>query len=183
MKAIVNVNESWGIGLGGELLEYIPEDMKFFRETTRDKIVIMGRKTLLSFPGGHPLKNRINIVLTSDRNSIDSDMMDGINLDTNKNTRLIIAQNRDEVLRLAALYNPDDVYVIGGQSVYREFLPYCREALVTINDSKKKADTILPDLNELKNWKLKKESMIHEFEGIRYRFTTFVNTDFKEWIS
>lgn len=183
MKAIVNVSENWGIGAGGDLLEHIPEDMKFFRETTKGKVIIMGRRTLLSFPGGHPLKNRTNIVLTSRRESIDPAMMDAINLDTTKNTRLIIAENTDEVLRLTKLYNPDDVYVVGGEAVYREFLPYCSEALVTVNDSKKKADTFFPDLNELENWKLKKESMTHEFEGIKYRFTTYINTDFKDRVS
>lgn len=180
MKAIVNVNENWGIGLDGELLEFIPDDMKFFRETTKEKIVVMGRRTLLSFPGGHPLKNRINIVLTSDKTSIDGKMMDEINLDTTKRTRLIIAESMDEVLELLRLYNTDDVYIIGGEKVYREFLPYCSEALVTINDSKKQADTFFPNLNELPNWKLQREGAEHIREGVHYRFTTYINTDFEE---
>ena len=180
MKAIVNVNESWGIGFDGELLEFIPEDMRFFRETTKEKIVVMGRKTLLSFPGGHPLKNRTNIVLTSDKSSIDGSMMDEINLDTTKRTRLIIAESMEEVLDLLRLYNTDDVYIIGGEKVYREFLPYCSEALVTINNSTKQADSFFPDLNRLPNWKLLREGQKYTHEGIQYRFTTYINTDFEE---
>lgn len=70
MRAIVNVNESWGIGCDGDLLVNIPEDMKFFRTTTAGSVVIMGRKTLESFPGAKPLKGRVNVVLTKDASRI-----------------------------------------------------------------------------------------------------------------
>ena len=80
MKIIVNINKERGIGCDGELLVNIPEDMKYFRKTTSGGVVIMGRKTLLSFPGQKPLKGRINIVLTSDPSRIGSESRDGADL-------------------------------------------------------------------------------------------------------
>ena len=68
MNIIVAADKNWGIGKNNQLLVSIPADMKMFREETSGKVVVMGRKTLESFPNGLPLKNRINIVLTRDRN-------------------------------------------------------------------------------------------------------------------
>ena len=110
MKAIVAVDEAWGIGKDGKLLTHLPEDMKFFRTVTKGKVVVMGRKTLQSFPDAKPLKNRINIVLTSD--------------DTMNGEGLIVCRSVDDALKQLKEYDSDDVYIIGGQSIYEQFLPY-----------------------------------------------------------
>ena len=111
MNIIVAVDKNWAIGLQNRLLVSIPQDMKFFRETTTGKTVVMGRKTLESFPGGQPLKKRTNIVLTGKK---DYQVKDAV-----------ICHSVEEVLKEAGNYESDDIYVIGGESIYRELLPYC----------------------------------------------------------
>ena len=123
MNLIVAVDENWAIGKDNKLLVSIPSDMKFFRETTTGKVVVMGRKTLESFPNGLPLKNRTNIVLTRNR---DYQVKDAI-----------VVHSVPELLVKLDKYSSEDVYVIGGDSVYQELLPYCDVAHVTkIKDRK-----------------------------------------------
>ena len=117
MNLIVAVDENWAIGKDNKLLVSIPSDMKFFRETTTGKVVVMGRKTLESFPNGLPLKNRTNIVLTRNR---DYQVKDAI-----------VVHSVPELLVKLDKYSSEDVYVIGGDSVYQELLPYCDVAHVT----------------------------------------------------
>ena len=100
MNLIVAVDKNWAIGNGNKLLVSIPQDMKFFRETTMGKVVVMGRKTLESFPGGQPLKKRTNIVITGDRNY---DVKDAI-----------VVHSIEEALEELKKYDQDDIYVIGG---------------------------------------------------------------------
>ena len=109
MNIIVAVDKNWAIGKDNKLLVSIPSDMKFFRETTTGKVVVMGRKTLESFPGGQPLKKRTNIVLTSDRNYKVKDA--------------IVVHTVEELLQTLKAYKQEDIYVIGGESVYRQLLP------------------------------------------------------------
>ena len=108
MKLIVNVDRQWNIGCDNGLLFSIPEDMKFFRQTTTGKVVVMGRKTLDSFPGGRPLKNRVNIVLTRDSSF--------------EREGTLVCHSVQEVFDAVKDYNTDDVFVIGGESVYKMFL-------------------------------------------------------------
>ena len=117
MKAILAADKNWGIGYNNHLLVSIPSDMKFFRQTTTGKVVVMGRKTLESFPNGMPLKNRTNIVLTGNQNYQVKDA--------------IVVHSEDELMEELKKYDTDDVYVIGGESVYRMMLPYCDTAYVT----------------------------------------------------
>ena len=117
MNLIVAVDKNWAIGKENKLLVSIPQDMKFFRETTIGKVVVMGRKTLESFPGGQPLKQRTNIVLTTDKNYSVKDA--------------IVVHTIDEWLEELKKYNDEDIYVIGGESIYRQMLPYCKLAHVT----------------------------------------------------
>lgn len=201
MRAIVNVNEEWGIGRGGELLVSIPEDMKFFRKTTAGSIVIMGRKTLESFPGGRPLKGRVNIVLTSDAGRISEDSKaaaDHYIEDTEtasgraifaelaakvlaakdapvseRATVLAVMHSPEEVCDICAVFDGDSVFVIGGARVYEEMLPYCGSCIVTINDSRNKADTFFPRLDKLPDWEHSEIGSIAEYEGIHYHFDTF----------
>ena len=109
MNLIVAADKNWGIGKDNKLLVSIPSDMKFFRQETMGKVVVMGRKTLESFPNGLPLKNRTNVVLTSDKNYQVKDA--------------VIVHSIDEVLEELKKYDDDEIYVIGGGKVYEELLP------------------------------------------------------------
>ncbi len=133
MRAIVAVCRDWGIGKDGDLLVHNKEDMHSFVRHTTGGTVVMGRSTLDSFPGGRPLKNRRNIVLTRQigfaREGVD------------------VAHSVDEALALVADADPDTVWVIGGASVYRQLLPYCEGAVVTKFDELRDADTFFPDLD------------------------------------
>ncbi len=162
MKFIAAVDENWGIGYKNNLLISIPEDMKFFRETTKNSVVIMGRKTLESFPGGNPLKNRVNIVLTSD-------------LEYKKNDA-IIANSIDDVLKYISEYPDKDIYVIGGGKIYKTFLPYCNEGYITKIYHAFDADTFFPDLDASIEWEITDESDINEYEGMSYAFITYKRT-------
>ena len=104
MNLIVAADKNWGIGKDNKLLVSIPSDMKFFRQETMGKVVVMGRKTLESFPNGLPLKNRTNVVLTSDKNYQVKDA--------------VIVHSIDEVLEELKKYDGDEIYVIGGGKVY-----------------------------------------------------------------
>ena len=127
MNLIVAVDKNWAIGLHNKLLVSIPADMKFFRETTMGKVVVMGRKTLESFPGGQPLKKRTNIVLTSDKNYKVKDA--------------VVVNSVEALLEELRQYNDEDIYVIGGESIYRQLLPYCKVAHITKIDHAYEADT------------------------------------------
>ena len=135
MNLIVAVDKNWAIGKDNKLLVSIPQDMKFFRETTMGKVVVMGRKTLESFPGGQPLKQITNIVLTTDK---DYSVKDAI-----------VVHTIDELLEELKKYNDEEIYVIGGESIYRELLPFCKEAYVTRIDYEYQADRYFPILDEM----------------------------------
>lgn len=136
MKAIVAVDKNWGIGKNNGLLFQIAEDMRFFRQQTLGKTVVMGRKTLESFPGGKPLKNRKNVVLGNPKNT------DGI----------FVAKSVEELESILCTENLDDVYVIGGASVYELLLPYCDEVLVTKVAADGNADVFFPNLDKNPNF-------------------------------
>ena len=152
MKLIAAVDNEWNIGNKGGLLFSLPDDMKFFRTTTSGKIVVMGRKTLESFPGSKPLKNRVNIVLSR----------------CNRH-----ATSVDELLDKLKAYNSDDIYVIGGAQIYSLLLPYCDTALITHVDAvASEADSKFPEL-KTDEWKITEQSDIHENNGLKFRFTTY----------
>ena len=173
MKCIVNVTSDWGIGNGNKLLVNIPDDMKWFRAHTKDKIVIMGRKTLDSFPGGKPLKNRENIVISKSRKG----EVDGFE----DETRLIYVDSVDAAIDMAHEiindywpdYTDDDVYVIGGESVYKAMLPFVNTAIVTRTEVNLPADTYFPDLETNEEWELSETSDVMEHEGVKFRFCTY----------
>lgn len=162
MNLIVAVDKNWGIGKDNKLLAHIPEDMLAFREQTMNKVVVMGRKTLESFPVKKPLKNRINIVLTSDRNYAIDDA--------------IIVHSERELYDELRKYNTESIYVIGGESIYNLLINSCRRAYVTYIDKKYDADTHFPNLDERPEWKLIDESSIDHIndDGTRFRFRTYI---------
>lgn len=181
MIEIVNVNENWGIGKNGQLLVNIPEDMAFFRTTTRGSVVICGSVTLDSFPGFAPLKNRVNIILVDDDKKIRPESIAAAEADrkAGKSTKLIYVHSIEEAVEVAERESvlPDtakkDIFVIGGASIYRIMLPYCDTCLVTINDSPREADTFFPNLRESDEWEMTEQSELHEHEGVHFRFTTW----------
>lgn len=159
MNLIVAVDKNWGIGKGNKLLVSIPSDMKFFRETTFGKVVVMGRKTLESFPNGLPLKNRTNIVLTK---RPDYQVKDAIVLHT-----------VEEVLKELKKYESDDIYIIGGESIYRQFLPYCNTAHVTKINHAYEADVYFPDLDAMDEWEITADSEEQTYFDLEYVFLKY----------
>mgnify|MGYP002536389207 CR=1 FL=1 len=160
MNMIVAVDNNWAIGNHNELLVSIPADMKFFRSTTTGKVVVMGRKTLESFPNGLPLKNRTNIVLTKDKNYKVKDA--------------IIVHSIEEALEELKKYASEDVYVIGGDSIYAQMLPYCDTAHVTKIDFGYEADAWFPNLDENEEWKIAEESEEQTYFNLEYSFVKYV---------
>lgn len=159
MNIIVAADKNWAIGKNNKLLVSIPQDMKFFRETTTGKVVVMGRKTLESFPGGQPLKRRVNIVLTSDKNY----HVNGAD----------IVHSIDALLEELKKYPAEDIYVIGGESIYRQLLPYCDKAYVTKIDHAYDADTFFPNLDEDPQWRMTKTSDEQTYFDLEYEFTIY----------
>ena len=159
MILIAAADAHWGIGKEGKLLASIPADMRFFKETTMGHVVVMGRKTLESFPGGRPLKNRVNIVLTGDASY--------------EKEGTVIVHSIRELQAVLKSYAEEPIYCIGGASVYQQLLPYCDKALITRIDAVFEADAYLPDLDADPDWEETKRSVRQEHEGLRYCFCEF----------
>ena len=159
MNIIVAVDKNWAIGCNNKLLVSIPSDMKFFRETTTGNVVVMGRKTLESFPNGMPLKNRTNIVLTGNRDY----QVKGA----------IVVHSMEELLEELKKYNSEQIYVIGGDSVYRQMLPYCDVVHVTRIDQAYEADTYFPDLDQKPEWVITAESEEQTYFDLEYQFLMY----------
>ena len=159
MNLIVAVDKNWAIGNENKLLVSIPQDMKFFRETTMGKVVVMGRKTLESFPGGQPLKKRTNIVLTRDKNYQVKDA--------------IVVNTVDELLQELKKYDEEEIYVIGGESIYRQMLPYCKVAHVTKINHAYEADTYFPNLDEKDEWVVTGVSYEQTNFNLEYEFVRY----------
>lgn len=161
MKIIVAVDLNWGIGCDGKLLQHIPEDMKFFKEKTIGNVVVMGRETFESLPGKNPLKDRVNIVLSRDRSF--------------KDDRLIICNSIEDTLKELQKYENNKVFIIGGETIYKQFLPYCDELYITKIQNEYKADRFFPNVDIMSDWELIKESEVKEYNNVRYVFSTYIN--------
>jgi dihydrofolate reductase len=161
MKAILAADEGWGIGNRGKLLVSIPADMRFFQRMTTGNIVVMGRKTLESFPGGRPLKNRTNIVLTG-------------NPDYRAEGARIV-HGPDELADVLSRENKEgkDIFVIGGAVIYRLLLPYCDTVFVTKINYRYEADAYFPDLSRDPEWELAEESEEQTYFELTYTFQTW----------
>lgn len=159
MKAIVAVDKKWGIGKNNDLLFHLPLDMKFFRQTTLNKVVIMGSNTLKSFPGGNPLKNRTNIVLFPGGEPRED---------------CTIVQSIDELLEVISAYPTDDVFVIGGAMFYKTMLPYCDTVYVTKVDADGEATVFYPNLDQHEDWTCADEGEPLTDGEYTIRFTTYI---------
>lgn len=193
MDTIVAVDAAWGIGKHNDLLFSIPEDLKFFRETTLGSIIILGRKNLESFPGGKPLPKRKNIVLSGTLEQREG---------------YLVCRSLEEVFRLLAAMKDNEgsnglqentagtctregkqeeeeaanrVFVIGGAQVYEEFLPYCRFAYVTKMYRDFHAEVFFPDLDRHPDWVLSEEGEMREYQGVQYQYTRYENRRIKRF--
>ena len=156
MNLIVAVDQNWAIGKGGDQLIYIPEDLKRFKALTTGHPVILGRKTLATFPGGRPLKGRDNLILSA---------TPGYQVEGAK-----IYPNLESLLAEA----PEDAFVIGGESVYRALLSYCDTAYVTKIDAEFPADRYFPNLDEDPAWTVSEESDMMEQNDIKFKYVTYI---------
>ncbi|MCD8154047.1 MAG: dihydrofolate reductase [Clostridiales bacterium] len=159
MNLIVAVDKNWAIGRKNQLLVSIPADMKLFRQETTGKVVVMGRRTLEGFPGGLPLKNRTNIVLTGNPGY----QVKGAT----------VVHTVEEALREIEKYPPQDVYCIGGDSVYRQFLPWCDTAHVTKINFAYEADAWFPNLDEMEDWEITQQSEEQTYFDLEYQFLKY----------
>lgn len=161
MNLIVAVDKNWGIGAKNTLLYNLKGDMQYFKEKTLDKVVVMGDKTLASFPKGNPLKNRINVCISIDPNF--------------KKEGVIVVNNLKDLFEAISFYNTDNVFVIGGAYVYSQMLPYCKKAYITKIEASKEAEKFFPNLDEKPEWELVKTSNPMYEDGIVYYFCEYEN--------
>lgn len=156
MNLIVAVDENWAIGKNNQLLVRIPADQKFFREMTTGKVVVMGRKTLESFPNGQPLKNRTNIVLTRNKDYAVKDV--------------IVVHSLDELHEELKKYDSEDVFVIGGEKIYEQLLDECDVAHITKIDFAYDADAYIPNLDKNPDWEITGDSEEQTYFDLEYYF-------------
>lgn len=159
MNLIAAVDENWAIGNKDDLLVRIPADHKAFRQETTGKVVVLGRKTIETFPQGLPLKNRTNIILSTNKNYQVKDAL--------------VVHGLEELFACLKDYDTKDVYVIGGESVYRQLLPYCDTAHITKIDHAYEADAYFPNLDELPEWKITADSEEQTYFDITYHFLKY----------
>lgn len=156
ISAIVAVDENWGIGYNGDLLEHIPEDLKYFKTLTDGNTIIMGRKTWNSLPK-KPLPNRFNVVITSQERHFEE--------------MTAFIPFSEAVSRLKHSLKEDDQFIIGGGQIYKELLPYCDRVYVTkIFKNHNQVDTYFPNLDELEEWTPVACTDIRQYKDLTYQF-------------
>ncbi len=161
LKAIVLVDENWGIGSGGEQNLYIRKDMERFKELTEEKTVIVGRKTMLTFPNRSPLAKRKNLVLSS-------------------NANLRVGRNKvcpDMFSVFSSITPTESVFVVGGAQVYETFLPYCNMVYVTKVMKEYPADAYFPNLDEAEDWEVNETSEVMEENDIHFQYVTYMRKE------
>lgn len=161
MNVIVAVDRNWAIGNRNALLVRIPRDHKLFMEMTQGKVVVMGHNTLESLPQKQPLGNRINIVLSTDENY--------------KVKGAMVVHSLEELFAELKQYASDEIFVIGGESVYRQLLPYCDTAHITKIDYVYDADAYFPKLDEMPEWALEADSEEQTYFDLEYYFLKYQN--------
>lgn len=159
MNMIVAVDENWAIGNKGKLLVSIPNDQKHFREETTGKVVVLGRKTLATFPQGLPLQYRTNIILSA-----------------NPKFRVkgaTVVNSVDALLEELKKYPDEDIYIIGGESIYKQLLPFCDVAHVTKIEHSYEADTYFPNLDKDPEWEIVADSDELTYFDLPYSFLMY----------
>ena len=159
MNIIAAVDNNWAIGYQNELLVRIPNDHKHFRMETQGKVVVLGRKTLETFPQGLPLAERKNIILSRDTSY------------QVKNAAVV--HSIPQLLEMLSGYASEDIYIIGGESIYCQMLPYCDVAHITKIDHSYAADRYFPNLDELPGWHITQDSEEQTYFDLEYRFLKY----------
>ncbi|MBQ0041632.1 MAG: dihydrofolate reductase [Clostridiales bacterium] len=159
MNLIVAVDKNWGIGRDNGLLAHLPGDMAYFKATTSGKTVVMGRKTLESMPGKRGLPNRTNYVLTSNPDFAAE--------------RCIVVNSEDELMKALSAFEPDDVFLIGGASIYNKYYKMCDKLYITKMDADLNADTRIVNIDEDGGFEVVSESEPMTENGVTYRFLVY----------
>ena len=159
MDLIVAVDEKWGIGKDGDLLQRISADMKYFRQMTTGNVLVMGRKTLESFPNKKPLPNRVNIVLTTNKDYEAEDV--------------VFCHDIAALPEVLKPYEDKQIFVVGGGTIYKQLLPQCETAYVTKIYNTYPADTVFPDLDEDPAWELAEKGEVQEENGVKFSFDIY----------
>ncbi len=163
MNLIVAVDDNYGIGCANGLIYTIKKDMQHFKELTLNKVVVMGSKTFYSLPGQKALKDRVNIVLTSRE-------------DFNE-PNTIAVHNLTELCEVIKNFDDNNVFVIGGASIYNQLMPYCKRAYVTKINGAKNADSYMNNLDLMDNWKMTSASEPQYENGQTFTFCIYENTN------
>ena len=159
MNLIVSADKHWSIGKNGRPLVNIPAERQLLLKETAGKVVVMGRKTLETLPGGQPLGGRTNVVLSADPSF--------------KARGAVVCRSMEEALAYLEEFDPKDIYILGGESIYRQFLPYCTTAHVTSIDYTYDGDAYFPDLEEEEGWYLAEEGNEQTYFDLCYTFRRF----------
>ncbi|HZJ77802.1 MAG TPA: dihydrofolate reductase [Clostridia bacterium] len=159
MNLIVAVDKNWGIGRDNKLLFYIPADLKYFKSKTIDKVVIMGRSTFLTMPNQKPLKNRKNIILTKNVNL----QIEGA----------VVCNDFESLFDEIETHNSEDVFVIGGESIYQQLLDYCDTAYITKIQADGNAQKFFPNLDKKDDWEFVESSEQFEDNGYQFTYNTY----------
>ena len=159
MKAIVVVDRNWGIGKENRLLVHLAGDLKYFKEKTFNKVVVMGRETFESLPGKKPLPNRTNLILSRNPDFYAENC--------------IVCRSMGQLFKQLEHYDRDDVMIAGGENIYKQFLPYCSGVLVTKIDGVFEADRHFVNLDLRDDFSLVHESASMEENGVSYKFTEY----------
>lgn len=167
MNFIVAVASDYAIGKDNRLLFSLPSDLKYFKEKTLNKIVVMGEKTYKSLPK-RPLPNRINIVLSNDISFYDDN--------------IIIVRDMGELFNELKNYNNDDIFIIGGASVYNQLMDYCKLAYITKVYKKVDADTFIDNVDNKTNWHVVSQSEMQTENNLDFQFIVYENKDPKVFL-
>ncbi|MDE6365667.1 MAG: dihydrofolate reductase [Lachnospiraceae bacterium] len=159
MHLIAAVDNNWAIGYQNSLLVRIPRDQQMFREMTEGKVIVVGRKTFETFPQKQPLKNRVNIILTREQKY------------TVKGA--VVVHSMKELMEELQKYDPEDIYVAGGASLYEQLLPCCDTAHITKIDYTYQADAYCPRLDRIADWECTMESEEQTYFDIEYYFQKY----------
>ncbi len=162
MNAIVAVDNHWAIGNKGSLLVRIPMDQKYFRQMTIGKVVVLGRKTLATFPNGLPLPGRTNIIMSRNQNL--------------KVKGATVVHSLEELMEELKQYASEDVFVIGGDDIYKQLVPYCDTVYATRIDYRYAADAYFPNLDELPSWTLTEEGEENTYFDLEFTFCKYENS-------
>lgn len=159
MDIIVAVDANWGIGKDGDLLHPISADLKYFRRKTTGNVLVMGRKTLESFPNKKPLPNRVNIVLTNNKNY--------------EAEGAVLCHGIEKLPEILKEYADKQIFVAGGGTIYAQLLPQCETAYVTKIYETYEADTVFPNLDENPEWELEEKGELQEENGVKFSFDIY----------